>query len=337
VPAGTRPPRLVVLRALGLGDFLTAVPAFRALERAHPGWRMHLAAPWAHAELLALAGLPWHLLPADGPETPSWPYAEPPEAAVNLHGRGPESVAALRALSPGRLWTHAVPGAADLSGRPWPDRVHDVDLWCGLLADYGIRADPGDLRLPEPGASSAPGAAVVHPGAAFPARRWPADRFAAVARHLAARDLDVVVTGSPAERATALEVARLAGLAKECVHAGRTRLRDLAALVAAAPLLVCGDTGTAHLATAYSTPSVVLFGPVDPALWGPRIDTARHTCLWRGERGDPHGGDCAPGLLRIDVDEVVAAAERMLAHNRPFDGPGTGRPHRPARRAAPRG
>ncbi|MUL40471.1 glycosyltransferase family 9 protein [Streptomonospora sp. PA3] len=332
--------RLVVLRALGLGDFLTAVPALRALERSHPGWELHLAGPPAYADLLALAGLDWRLLPAHGPAPPPWPHAEPPDLAVNLHGSGPESVRALRALEPRRLWTHAHPEASGHPGPSWPAGMHDVDLWCGLLAYYGISADPGDLRLPRPAprqdAAEGPAAAVVHPGAASPARRWPADRFAAVARHLQDRGLDVVITGSREERPAALEVARQAGLAESRVHAGRTALPQLASLVAGAALVVCGDTGLAHLATAYSTPSVVLFGPVDPALWGPRIDTARHACLWHGGRGDPHGGVCDAGLLRISVGEVVAAAERTLAENRPFSGPGAAPPpRRPL--ASPRG
>ncbi|QBI54518.1 glycosyltransferase family 9 protein [Streptomonospora litoralis] len=335
-PSTGRPQRLLVLRALGLGDFLTAVPALRALERAHPGWSLHLAAPSAHGDLLTSAGLDWRLLPTTGPATPPWPYPDPPDTAVNLHGSGPESVRALRAPAPGRLVTHAGPGAPGVPGPPWPGPIHDVDIWCRLLAAHGISADPGDVRLPRTGGPvDASGAAVVHPGAAFPARRWPADRFAAVARHLADRGLDVAITGSAAERPLARDVADRAGLHERHVHAGRTPLPELAALVADAPLVVCGDTGTAHLATAYSTPSVVLFGPVDPALWGPRIDTARHTCLWHGRRGDPHGREPDPGLLRIGVDEVVAAAERMLAHNRPFSGPGTNRPPQPRRPGRP--
>ncbi|MFD0776392.1 glycosyltransferase family 9 protein, partial [Streptomonospora algeriensis] len=156
-PSGERArPHLLVLRALGLGDFLTAVPALRALERAHPGWSMQLAAPPAHADLLALAGLDWALLPTEGPATPPWPYAEPPETAVNLHGSGPESVRALRALGPRRLWSYAHPQAGGHPGPAWPTGMHDVDLWCGLLAYYGISADRGDLRLLLPRARAEP-------------------------------------------------------------------------------------------------------------------------------------------------------------------------------------
>ena len=86
-----------------------------------------------------------------------------------------------------------------------------------------------------------------------------------------------------------------------------------------ARLVVCGDTGVAHLATAYGTPSVVLFGPTSPATWGPAVDVERHTVLWHGDgtaggayRGDPHGAVLDPALARVTVDEVVAAADALL-------------------------
>jgi ADP-heptose:LPS heptosyltransferase len=71
--------------------------------------------------------------------------------------------------------------------------------------------------------------------------------------------------------------------------------------------VACGDTGVAHLATALGTASVVLFGPTAPAAWGPPRDRPRHTVLWAGRTGDPHGSQPDPGLLEIETDDVVAA------------------------------
>jgi ADP-heptose:LPS heptosyltransferase len=68
-----------------------------------------------------------------------------------------------------------------------------------------------------------------------------------------------------------------------------------------------GDTGVAHLATALGTPSVVLFGPTSPALWGPPPGRRRHRALWAGRSGDPHGGTVDPGLLAISVRDVLEA------------------------------
>jgi ADP-heptose:LPS heptosyltransferase len=88
--------------------------------------------------------------------------------------------------------------------------------------------------------------------------------------------------------------------------------------VAAARVVVSGDTGVAHLATAYRRPSVVLFGPVSPALWGPPLRTGergpQHVVLWHGDgTGDPWGTELDPALARIPFDEVTAALDRLLA------------------------
>ena len=97
------------------------------------------------------------------------------------------------------------------------------------------------------------------------------------------------------------------------VLAGRTDLRRLAAVVASAGLVITGDTGAAHLATALGTPSVVLFGPTPPGRWGPPADRPRHVAIWRGTVGDAHGGTVDPGLLRIGVPDVLDAATKARA------------------------
>jgi ADP-heptose:LPS heptosyltransferase len=70
--------------------------------------------------------------------------------------------------------------------------------------------------------------------------------------------------------------------------------------------VVCGDTGVAHLASAYGTPSIVLFGPVSPARWGPPAD-GPHRVIWHGDdHGDPWGKCIDPSLDRITIQEVLA-------------------------------
>lgn len=299
---------VLVLRALGIGDLLVTVPALRGLRRAYSGDHLVLAAPAALTELVALIGAVDEVLPTTGLGRLRW-LRPAPMVAVNLHGSGPESIADLRTTEPGRLLTHRHEDFPDVDGPQWPLDVHEVDRWCGLLAAHGIETDGDDLALGRPAVPSpAPGAVVVHPGAAFPARRWPADRFAEVARFFAEDGRPVVVTGSPAERELARSVAATAGLGADAVLAGRTGLAALAALVARAALVVCGDTGMGHLATAYGTPSVVLFGPTPPAHWGPPHDRAQHRPLWAGRRGDPFGAGPDPGLLELSVRDVLDAA-----------------------------
>ncbi|MEO3885173.1 glycosyltransferase family 9 protein [Nonomuraea sp. B5E05] len=286
---------LLVLRGLGLGDLLTAVPALRALRQAFPRHRITLAAPRGLDALPPLTGAVDEQVDVSGPgpiPMDGVPF-ERPDIAVNLHGKGPQSIEALRATGPGRLISFG-------TGPAYPEGVHEVRRWCGLLEWHGIGTDPADLTL---GVSDRTGPAIVHPGAAYPARRWPPERFAEVA---AALD-DVVVTGNAEEAPLARRVAELAGLPPERVPAGRTTMADLVDLVSRSRLVVCGDTGVAHLATAFCVPSVVLFGPVSPALWGPPPGW-RHVALWAGRNGDPHGERPDPGLLKIEVSEVVDAA-----------------------------
>lgn len=307
-------PLLLVLRALGLGDLLTGVPALRALADAYPAHHRVLAAPGGLAALALRTGAVHEVVPTE-PLAPLDASVHGPDVAVNLHGRGPESHQVLLAAAPARLLAFAhprVPASAD--GPDWRPDEHEVLRWCRLLQAYDIPADPGRLDL-EVDVAQAPPAArnatVLHPGAASAARRWPVPRWAEVARAQRAAGRPVVVTGGPGEVERAHAVADAAGLPDGAVLAGRTDLLTLAAAIAAAERLVCGDTGVAHMATAVGTPSVVLFGPVPPAAWGPPPERPWHRALWAGRRGDPHAETTDPGLLAVSVDDVLAALEEL--------------------------
>lgn len=317
---------ILVLRALGIGDLATAVPALRGLRRAtdRPRHReeIWLAAPAALAPLVDLTGAIDRLVPVRGLEPVHWPVPAG-QVAVNLHGRGPQSHRLLAGADPARMLAFACP-AAQRDGPPWREDEHEVPRWCRLLRWYGIPADPDDLDLRRPEPTMAAGVTIVHPGATSPDRRWPPKQFAAVAQALAARGHRVVVTGSSGERDLALQVAAAAGLPDRSVLAGRTGLADLAALVAHARLLISGDTGVGHLATGFGTPSVLLFGPVSPRQWGPPPERAQHQVLWhqqpRRRTPEPAGGlnppAPHPSLAGISPEEVLAAAARVLPGRR---------------------
>lgn len=343
--AGQDEGTVLVLRALGLGDALTAVPALRGVRRAWPGRRVLLAAPAEVGGWLRDLGLVDGVVPTRGLEPLVWAQEARTltgadavgHVAVNLHGSGPESHRVLLDTAPERVVAFAS-GDAGVDGPGWDPDEHEVDRWCRLVTAAGGACSREDLRLDPPGSRGRH--VVVHPGAASGARRWPADRFAAVARDLAAAGHDVVVTGGPDERDLCARVVADAdaalggpagapdGTGSVTDTAGTLDLPALADVVATARLVVCGDTGVAHLATAYGTPSVVLFGPTPPATWGPAVDPERHAVLWhgdteqgpahapddaaRGYRGDPHAADLDPALGRITVAEVVAAARSLL-------------------------
>ena len=305
---------VLILRALGLGDLLTAFPALRALARAFPHARRVLAAPASLTPLALRSGAVDEVLPA-APLAPLDGVRERVDVAVNLHGRGPESHRVLLALTPQRIVAFAHPAIAESAGSPtWRADEHEVARWCRLLGESGSPADPSELDLdvpPGPVPDGANGATVVHPGAAHAARRWPPHRWADVARAEAAAGRSVVITGTREEAPLARAVAGLAGIPSSAVLAGRTDLLGLARVVKAAARVVCGDTGIAHLATAVRTPSVVLFGPTAPDRWGPPPDRTRHRVLWAGTTGAPNAARTDPGLLRITPDVVIAALDEL--------------------------
>lgn len=306
--------RIVVLRALKLGDFLTGVPAFRALRRAYPLAEIVLAAPRAFAPLIDLLGGAIDGLVDTAPLAPLDCALNDADLGVNMHGSGPQSHHLLLAARPRRLIAFrndAVPESA--GGAAFDPGEHEVSRWCRLLREAGIPADARELDLDLPGVAvprRIRGATLIHPGAASEARRWPVERWIEVARAEQRLGRPVIITGGPEEVARAHVVAAAAGIPSTHVYAGRTTLRELAALVYAAGRVVCGDTGVAHLATAYRRPSVVLFGPIPPSSWGPP-ERPYHRVLWNGTVGDPHADRVDPGLLAIPSERVIAALDAL--------------------------
>ncbi len=308
-------PTLLVLRALGLGDLLTAVPALYALADAFPGHHRVLAAPSVLGPLARHSGAVDEVADTAGLRSPLDASLAGADLAVNLHGRGPQSHELLLATGPRRLIAFANPAVPAGAGGPswWPGE-HEVARWCRLLRSSGIAADPRRLDLAAPPGAPPPGAAratLIHPGAASAARRWPPDRYAAVARAEIERGRAVVVSGGPGEVELAGLVADLAGRSPRLGVGADGDLLALARLVTAAGRVLCGDTGVAHLATALGTPSLVLFGPVSPAEWGPPPERHWHRPLWAGSTGDPHAPEPDPGLLQITVSQVLRALDEL--------------------------
>jgi heptosyltransferase-3 len=104
-----------------------------------------------------------------------------------------------------------------------------------------------------------PRCAIIHPVAATPEKTWPAENFLAVAAHLLDSGVTPVFIGGPDDDLTPFRQYRTL----------QTSLGDVKSLLAAATLFVGNDSGPAHMAAAFGVPSVVIFGPSDPAIWGP--------------------------------------------------------------------
>ncbi|HET7909978.1 MAG TPA: putative lipopolysaccharide heptosyltransferase III [Nitrospira sp.] len=220
----------------------------------------------------------------------------------------------------GRCYTTVV------SGRPGAHRINR-DL--AALVPLGIEAGDGIPQIwlgPEDEAFADQLAAqvgiprdrpcvVFQPGARYWFKAWPPERFAELGDRLNDRfDCQILVCGSAQEAALAQAVVDRAK-SRLLNIAGRSDVRTLAALLKRSALFVGNDTGAMHIAAAVGTPVVGLFGPSNPAEWGPR--GARVKTIYKGldcrvcfhptcRRGEDN---C---MKLITVDEVMAAATRQI-------------------------
>jgi ADP-heptose:LPS heptosyltransferase len=165
----------------------------------------------------------------------------------------------------------------------------------------------------------------VHASGGRESKQWHLDRFAQVARTLAAeRNATIVLTGSVADRAMVDTVKRSLGGVRVIDTAGEPDLVVLAAVLARLDLFVTSDTGPMHLAAAVGTPVVALFGPADPRRYGPlvaerrvvRVDLPCSPCgqvRLPPQRCRGHVPDCMDG---ITVGAVVTAAQELLGSRR---------------------
>jgi heptosyltransferase-3 len=118
--------------------------------------------------------------------------------------------------------------------------------------------------------------AILHPGTRMPYKQWHESGWQAVARELQSRGYALVVTGGKAEEELAYIDHLFGEFENLTVAAGRLRFGDIGELMTRAELFVGVDTSITHLAAAAGTPTVVLFGPEDPRVWGP----------WPAQRGE---------------------------------------------------
>lgn len=152
-------------------------------------------------------------------------------------------------------------------------------------------------------------AVLVNPGAGWGAKRWPAERYGAVARALALRGLRILVNAGPGEVALAGAIAQESGGMAAVLAPTLTQLIAVTRRVA---LVVAGDTGPLHLGCALGKPVVGIYGPTDPSRNGPFGSPFR--VLRHPESRRDHTRHEAPeaGLLTIHPEDVVRAATELL-------------------------
>ena len=149
---------------------------------------------------------------------------------------------------------------------------------------------------------------ILAPGANWPNKCWPAERFAELADRLAQDGLIPVVVGGPKEKEVFEEI--IANTKTPPINLiGRTSLKELAYVIQNAQAFVGGDTGPMHLAAAMGTKVVALFGPTDPKRNGPYGEghqalLVSRKCQGCWKRSCPENVDC---LAEITTESVLDA------------------------------
>jgi ADP-heptose:LPS heptosyltransferase len=343
------PRRIVVFRALQLGDMLCAVPALQALRQGAPHAHIALIGlPWAQAFVERYAGLVEELIVFPGaigfPEQAETNAgladffarmrARRFDLAIQLHGSGGVANDLLLELGAKAQAGFVQPDEAQRPGCfiGWPDDLPEAERYLALMHAMGApavdrqaaafplnRQDRDEYAaLVAAHGVEAQRLVLIHPGAQLPSRRWPAERFAAVGDMLAADGWQIAITGTAGE--ASLTGAVLGAMTSPALHfAGATSLGGLAALVGEARLVACNDTGISHIAAAVATASVVIASGSDTRRWAP-LNHALHRvladypacrpCMFRE---CPYGHPCA---LNVSVEQVVEAARAQLARVR---------------------
>jgi heptosyltransferase-1 len=165
-----------------------------------------------------------------------------------------------------------------------------AELWCDALLEDGGRP-----------------VALISPGGGWGAKRWPAERYKAVAQDLALRGFRVLVNIGPGELPMA-RVISSSGIAQ----AVSPSVGELIALTRRIALCVAGDTGPLHLACALRRPVVGIYGPTDPSRNGPYGTRCRVLRSPESRRDHSRTEQTEAGLLTIEPADVLRAVEELL-------------------------
>jgi len=241
----------------------------------------------------------------------AWLARIPERVGFATQGRGP-------------LLTRAVPLPPELRTR------HQMEYYLGLVRALGFSEGPAepvlvvsaeeqeraDTLLREAGCDETTPIVALNPGAVYgSAKRWPAERYAALADRLTTEGCHPLLVGAPSDARAAAEVRTASGRPEALADlTGRTDLKVLAGILRRCGAFVTNDTGAMHVAAAVGTPLVAIFGPTDPATTAP---VSRRVTLLR------RPVFCNPCLLRecpidhrcmrgVSVEEVHGAVQALL-------------------------
>ncbi len=286
---------ILIVRLGALGDIVHGLPAAAALRAAMPDARIDWLVDAKHRAVLDLVDGLDRIVALEGSSASAWvdvvrrlrqvPY----DVALDMQGLMKSAVLA-RASGARRVAGFSIWHLREKSARPFYSATDDfspsgedqasrhvIYKNLHLLRVVGVESHRVEFPLVEvdsPAARAVQAAdgggpfALLNPGAAWPNKRWPAERFGEVASFLReVRGLRSIILWGPGDEELAQAVVVAAsGAAKQAPPTG---IADVLALSRAAVLCVSGDTGPAHLAAAVGTPVVAIFGPTDPDRNGP--------------------------------------------------------------------
>jgi len=329
---------ILIVRLGALGDIVHAVPAAAALRNAFPDARIDWLVEARHRPMVDLVSVIDRAIVLERPSIAGWLDVSRRmrevryDVAIDFQGLMKSAVLA-RASGARRVIGFSIWHLREKGARPFYSEIHRdtpaeradhiVRQNLALLRSLGVTdvtirfplADVSSRALEE--IYSVLGGrhpfALINPGAAWPNKRWPPERFGEIAGFLRdVRGLTSFVLWGPGEEGLAGAVVETSGGAARV--APPTRLADLLALSRAASLMVSGDTGPLHIAAAVGTPAVSLFGPTDPQRNGPwnadDVSVSRYgVCGCHYERRCRKAEWC---LESIAVPEVTAAIQQRF-------------------------
>lgn len=296
-----------------LGDFITTIPAIRFRKKQTAGRPMTLLGRPAIGKFAKDIGLIDNWLDIDDPAILPLFYETLTAQARKL--LSPFTTAILFTGDDSPIWKNTErSGIETVRQPPFPSsRVHAIDYHLSLFCNPETVGDPEKTPWIVPSAEALAAAkalvprdrsrpVALHPGSGSRKKNWPLDRFLSVADHVRSLRIPVLWIKGPAEVSY--------DFPRGDLTAANLPLAVLAALLSQCRALVGNDSGITHLAAAAGCPTVAIFGPSDPAVWGPRGRNV--TVIYKKRSCSPCHGTTRDSpvcdnscLIEISVDEVL--------------------------------
>jgi heptosyltransferase-1 len=337
-------PRILLVKLSSFGDVLHTLPTLEALRAAYPDAHITWLVEAAYAPLLvghpALDEVweaprlrPGELLAGSNParigRLLNLLRVRPFDLVLDVQGLLKSAVWVALARSPRKV---GYDRSREMSFLALTERMPPFDseahaVWRYLNLAHYLGAPPAlprfrlalGARITPPGLG--PDAheqllTVLHPGARWASKLWPAASWARLAVWLRDQGFQVVLTGSRADQCLVTEIVEKTQLPVINL-AGRTSLAELAAILRRARLAVTPDTGTMHLAAALATPVVALFGPTAPWRTGPfgaghqvlRLELACSPCFKRHCLAPQCLNDLTPAIVEAACEKILSRRE----------------------------